>query len=174
MSGILGFAMKAAAADGSETLMETLYNQKQIESKVFSVSIKGIGNQSEWIIGDPDPAKYREKIVWGEILKPDQMGMWFTQLTGVLVSNHSTLSNPHSDDYDVNSSSQTGTMWLDECHDRIPCLALVDTGTSLLMVPSRTYDKLLQYLEHHVMENGADSACFLNSSDDPSLFMCET
>ena len=41
MSGILGFAMKAASEDDTDTLIESLYNQNQIESKLFSVSLKG-------------------------------------------------------------------------------------------------------------------------------------
>ena len=41
MSGILGFAMKAAAEDETNTLIESLYDQNQIESKVFSISLKG-------------------------------------------------------------------------------------------------------------------------------------
>ena len=42
MSGILGFAMKAASEDDTNTLIESLYNQNQIKSKLFSVSLKGI------------------------------------------------------------------------------------------------------------------------------------
>ena len=41
MSGILGFAMKAAAEDETNTLIESLYAQNQIESKLFSISLKG-------------------------------------------------------------------------------------------------------------------------------------
>ena len=41
MSGILGFAMKAASEDNTDTLIESLYSQNQIESKLFSVSLKG-------------------------------------------------------------------------------------------------------------------------------------
>ena len=41
MNGILGFAMKAASEDNTNTLIESLYSQNQIESKLFSVSLKG-------------------------------------------------------------------------------------------------------------------------------------
>ena len=43
MSGILGFAMKAASETKSNTLIEELYNQKHIQSKLFSVFISNEG-----------------------------------------------------------------------------------------------------------------------------------
>eukprot|EP01083_Nonionella_stella_P050075 133324_1 len=120
MSGILGFAMKAASEDNTNTLIESLYNQGKIKSKLFSVSLKDTNEKSELIIGDPDPNKYKN-IVWGNIIQPTDTGMWFTQLTGILHSNTNNLTR--------------GYEWLDTCIDTDPCLALIDTGTSYITMP---------------------------------------
>lgn len=75
MSGILGFAMKAASEDGSNTVIENLYNQNMIESKLFSVALKGDDGKSKLIIGDPDTQYYRNEIVWGDVIQPSSTGL---------------------------------------------------------------------------------------------------
>ena len=74
MSGILGFAMKAASEDGSNTLIENLHNQKQIDSKLFSVALKGDDGKSKLIIGEPDTTYYKNDIVWGNVIQPTSTG----------------------------------------------------------------------------------------------------
>jgi len=121
-SGILGFAMQQAAADGSPTVVENLYNQGKIDQKVFSVSLKNssAGEQSVLIIGEPDTAYYTGNIVYSSVYDSDY-GMWFTSLDGFL-STASTATNLDSSTY------------IDQCSS-LPCVALLDTGTSLLLVP---------------------------------------
>eukprot|EP00486_Rosalina_sp_Unknown_P002466 CAMPEP_0201566302 /NCGR_PEP_ID=MMETSP0190_2-20130828/6004_1 /ASSEMBLY_ACC=CAM_ASM_000263 /TAXON_ID=37353 /ORGANISM="Rosalina sp." /LENGTH=166 /DNA_ID=CAMNT_0047984843 /DNA_START=177 /DNA_END=674 /DNA_ORIENTATION=+ len=92
MSGILGFAMKAASEDGSSTLIESLHDQKQITSKLFSVALKGDNGKSKLIIGEPDETYYKNEIVWGDVIQPTSTGMWFTQLTGILTTEENSLS----------------------------------------------------------------------------------
>lgn len=129
-------------------------------SFLYYNTFQGNDEQSELIIGDPDPAKYRDKIVWGDILQPTETGMWFTQLTGVLLSDHSNLTEPASN---PNDNTRYRSIWLDECKDSNPCLALVDTGTSYITMPTASYIQLLRYMEQHVLDNGAASACFINT-----------
>ena len=75
MSGILGFAMKAASEDGSNTVIESLFNQNQIESKLFSVALKGDDGTSKLIIGEPDRTYFENEIVWGNVIQPTQTGL---------------------------------------------------------------------------------------------------
>jgi len=50
----------------------------------------------------------------------------------------------------------------------------VDTGTSYITMPSSSYMQLLEYMEQHVMDNGAAAACFRNEYDGQYNFMCQT
>ena len=75
MSGILGFAMKAASEDGSNTLIESLHSQNQIKSKLFSVSLKGDDSESVLIIGEPDNKYYKNDIIYGDVIQPTSTGL---------------------------------------------------------------------------------------------------
>ena len=78
------------------------------------------------------------------------IGMWFTQLTGILRS-------------DINENYTKSTAeWIDKCTDNNPCLALIDTGTSYITMPSKEYTKLTDYLTE------LESKCTTSSSQ----FMC--
>ena len=116
---------------------------------------------SELIIGDPDPSKYNGDIVWGDVIQPTQTGMWFTQLTGVLYTDNSNLS--------ADTSSYE---WLNTCEDTDPCLALIDTGTSYITMPTAEYNQLLQYLQDYSKERGAN--CFISTYNEVSTFICES
>ena len=75
MSGILGFAMKAASEDGSNTVIENLYSQGQISKKIFSVQLKDTSSQSVLIIGEPDDTYYSGDIVYGDVVQPTSTGL---------------------------------------------------------------------------------------------------
>ena len=74
MSGILGFAMKAASEDGSNTVIETLYQQSKISKKIFSVQLTDTTGQSVLIIGEPDSDYYTGDIVYGDVVQPTSTG----------------------------------------------------------------------------------------------------
>eukprot|EP01083_Nonionella_stella_P219198 785434_1 len=131
MSGILGFAMKAASEDNTNTLIESLFSQNQIKSKLFSIVLKGNDGTSKLIIGEPDNQYYKNDIVWGDVIQPTQTGMWFTQLTGIITTDDELLDK--NIEYD----------WMDTCVDSSPCLALIDSGTSYITMPSKIYFKLV-------------------------------
>jgi len=158
MSGILGFAMKAASEDGSNTIMENLYEQNQIESKLFSVALKGSDESSKLIIGEPDDTYYKNDIVWGSVIQPTSTGMWFTQLTGIVNTPASVLSA--DGEYE----------WVDSCMDSAPCLALIDTGTSYITVPTAVYESLIDYILSYVANSGSTAQCLRYNTD----FMCAT
>lgn len=82
--------------------------------------------------------------------------MWFTQLTGIVMTENDNL------DRDL------AYVWMDECQDTEPCLALIDTGTSYITMPSAVYNKLVNYLVDYTALSQAK--CIKYNTD----FMCST
>jgi len=136
-SGILGFAMKAASSDKSNTVLENMYNQGLISKKIFSVALKNtsVGQQSVLIIGEPDPEYYRGNIINSSVLEPTTVGMWLTEMTGVLRTNAA-----------VTNLTDTTVSWISSCKSAYPCIALLDTGTSYLLMPSTAYNSFVNEL----------------------------
>lgn len=149
MSGILGFAMKAASEDGSSTVLENLYSQGQISQNVFSVSLGSTDDSSVLIIGEPDTTYYSGDLVYGDVVQPTSTGMWFTQITGVLYTSE-------GDNFTSNSAT-----WIDTCEDSDPCLVLIDTGTSYITMPSDEYDSLTDALSDVVPSCTTESSQFM-------------
>jgi len=164
MSGILGFAMRAASEDGSNTIIETLHQQNAVSTKLFSVVLSDEDDASKLIIGEPDSAYFKNEIVWGNVIQPTVTGMWFTQLTGVITTDDDTLNN------DDDGGGGVAFEWMDECLDSMPCLALIDTGTSYITMPSDVYDRLVQYLLSYTAGNTNGANCIKYNTD----FMCAT
>jgi len=111
-------------------------------AKLFSVALKGDDGKSKLIIGEPDPTYFKNDIVWGDVIQPSSTGMWFTQLTGILTTQGATLD------------ADEPYFWMDACQDTAPCLALIDTGTSYITMPSGVYNKLIDHLVQHTKEGG--------------------
>jgi len=65
MDGILGFAFKGSSSSRSNTLLDTLYEQGQISSRVFSFYLGSSTVPGEkdslLVIGPPDPSLYRDE-----------------------------------------------------------------------------------------------------------------
>jgi len=64
---------------------------------------------------------------------------------------------------------------LDECMDTAPCLALIDTGTSYITMPTAEYQQLLQYLQDFTDANGASCTVHDYTNADgtvESSFIC--
>ena len=81
--------------------------------------------------------------------------MWFTQLTGIIATESDLLS------------TDVQYLWIDSCVDSNPCLALIDTGTSYITMPSAIYYKLIDYLVDYTSNT---VHCIKYNSD----FMCST
>eukprot|EP01084_Bolivina_argentea_P186310 321179_1 len=155
-SGILGLGMKFVSENNSDTFMNSLFTQNQIEPKTFSVSLKGSDEKSELIIGEPDPTKYKNDIVWSEVNHNIQNIIWSTQLTGILFTNDSHIN------VDENY------VWIDSCFAINSCFALIDTGTSYITMPTKKYNLLIQYLLQYSTEREVN--CFMSGS----RFICDT
>ena len=84
--------------------------------------------------------------------------MWFTQLTGVL------RTDPN-ENYTSNTAS-----WIDECTDDDPCLALIDTGTSYITMPSDEYTAFTDYLSEIDSSCGTASSQFMCPKSSKDLF----
>lgn len=82
--------------------------------------------------------------------------MWFTQLTGIITTNTDALS------------TEEEFSWMDTCEDTAPCLALIDTGTSYITMPSSVYYKIIDYLVDYTKDSHAN--CIRYGTD----FMCNT
>eukprot|EP00475_Leptophrys_vorax_P029730 TRINITY_DN438_c0_g1_i1.p1 TRINITY_DN438_c0_g1~~TRINITY_DN438_c0_g1_i1.p1 ORF type:complete len:463 (+),score=101.84 TRINITY_DN438_c0_g1_i1:1441-2829(+) len=121
MDGIVGMAFQQAASDGARTLIDNLYVQNAIVSRVFSFYLdKDIrGDKSTLILGPPDQDYYNGDIVYVNLIK-DNQGMWFLPLTDTLVGGISTSI----------CASQG-------------CVALVDTGSSFIGIPKSQFSRFI-------------------------------
>lgn len=85
--------------------------------------------------------------------------MWFTQLTGIITTENDILNKDE------------GYNWMDTCVDTAPCLALIDTGTSYITMPSSVYNKLIEYLVEYTSDKTKSKANCIKYGTD---FMCNT
>ena len=158
MDGIVGFAMKAAAQSGHDTLLENMYQEHVIGRKLFSVhlsssssSTSSSNDQSVFVLGDTDPAFYRGDLVWADVVKAKKTGMWYAEMKGVLVGHNA--SSVRGGDGDSNSE------WIDECKQNKECLALVDTGTSYITMPQKKFEQLIDHFDDDLTRAGLAGAC---------------
>ncbi|ETO17540.1 pepsin A preproprotein, partial [Reticulomyxa filosa] len=64
--------------------------------------------------------------------KKTNKGMWFIEYVGLLyTANNETTLN------------ESNGVWVDTCKDSDPCLALLDSGTSYITMPSKEYNTLV-------------------------------
>ena len=80
--------MKAASEDGSNTLIETLYNENQISTKKFSIQLESTDGDSVLIIGEPDSTYYTGDIAYGDVIQATSTGI-FGHKTYALTLYHS-------------------------------------------------------------------------------------
>jgi len=139
-SGILGMAFESISEDHVPTFMDTLYQQKRILNKTFSLYLSS--SYSEIHIGGKDAKYAAEDIRYVPLLDEN---FWLVGMTEFLL--------PGS----PNESENLCTLH---------CIAIVDSGTSFLGVPKSKYGEIMSVVTHNKPCLQIHSAVFCHSVTD--------
>jgi len=137
LDGILGLAYQSIAVDGVVTVFDSMINQGLVDSPVFSVFLSSaIGDTSSKIVlGGVNPTLYNGAFSY---ISVTSQTYWQIQIFGMNV-NGNTI--------------QTG------CSTTNPCNGIVDTGTSLLLVPQAVLNILTQMIPVSLLTSGQSTPC---------------
>jgi hypothetical protein len=158
MEGILGLGFRAGSSSQLPTLLDNLYDQKQISHKMFSFYLAQPAGYltesqgSELIIGPPDQSLYQGSLFWTPVLYAGEPQMWFVRMDKLTI----------------------GTKVLNICGFwQTPCVALPDTGTSFISVPAARWDSVISFITAGRSDCRTDYfrnvICFNGPSGLPSL-----
>ncbi|XP_072494526.1 gastricsin-like [Notamacropus eugenii] len=128
--GILGLAYPAISSGGATTVMEGFLNEDLLDAAVFAFYLSGDENSDdggEVTFGGVDTSLYTGDINWTPVTEE---AYWQIGISGFSIDGESTG-------------------W---CSDG--CQAIVDTGTSLLSVPSDMFSELMEYIGAEEDEDG--------------------
>ena len=163
LDGILGMAFTGGACNDWPTLLDNLYTQEQISRKLFSFHLDrrdGEAEQNTVIFGKADRSAYEGEIVWTDVLHAPHRPphMWFVHLQQMSLTSPEALHNPSNkqpatDNTNTNTNRSSNPI-SSGAHDGplftfcssldSPCLALPDTGTSFLTVPTRLFILIIE------------------------------
>lgn len=110
--GVLGLGLAALATAPEFSFFGQFASQKLLEQTFAVYLADSDEGQSEISFGDPSPDRLSSPLSWVQVAAPE-LGHWQVQLLGIRIGNRT----------------------MDFCADG-QCRAVVDTGTSLLAVPS--------------------------------------
>uniref|UniRef100_A0A8B9HYI4 Peptidase A1 domain-containing protein n=1 Tax=Anser brachyrhynchus TaxID=132585 RepID=A0A8B9HYI4_9AVES len=127
--GILGLAFPSLSAGGATTVMQSMLQQNLLDSPIFSFYLSGQeGSQGgELIFGGVDPNLYTGQITWTPVT---QTSYWQIGIEDISIGGQSSG-------------------WCSQ-----GCQGIVDTGTSLLTVPTQVFTQLMQYIGAQADGNG--------------------
>ncbi|XP_022214517.2 lysosomal aspartic protease [Drosophila obscura] len=119
--GIFGMAYSSLAVDGVLPPFYNMWSQKLVDAPVFSFYLANNGTSTasyggELILGGSDPSLYTGKLIYVPVYSQNY---WQFQMEGVTLGSTTLCSY---------------------------CLAVADTGTSLIIVPTAIYQKILTIL----------------------------
>mmetsp|Transcript_122226 Transcript_122226/g.328325 ORF Transcript_122226/g.328325 Transcript_122226/m.328325 type:complete len:520 (-) Transcript_122226:57-1616(-) len=127
--GILGLSLASLAIAPEFSVFGAMVGGGRLRHSSFGVFLaEGDEEVSEISFGGYDPEKVRGEPVWAPVFAPEH-GHWQVQILALRLGNHT----------------------LDFCSDG-QCRAVVDTGTSLLVVPEVLADDLADMLEEHLVD----------------------
>ncbi|XP_015740816.1 gastricsin-like isoform X1 [Coturnix japonica] len=143
--GILGLAFPSLSAGGATTVMQQMLQENLLDSPIFSFYLSGQeGSQGgELVFGGIDSNLYTGQIVWTPV----------TQTTYWQIAIEDFTVGPQS------------SGWCSE-----GCQGIVDTGTSLLTVPSQIFSELMEYIGAQDAGNGQYVASCSNVENMPTLY----
>lgn len=150
MDGIVGMAFKEAALDKASTLIDNLYSNQVLLSKMFSFWLdkRLEGDQSRLILGPPDSNFYHGDIVYVNLLTHNQ-GMWFVEMNDMSVDGVSLNLCPNG------------------------CAALVDTGSSFIGIPQSIFSSVVGQITKQrsdcTVKNGAIQCYSTSTNGFPDL-----
>jgi hypothetical protein len=123
IDGILGLAMSKISRARSPSLIDNLFAQGKISSRVFTFALRPDTAQepSLFMLGEPEQYLTPYGVTYTEIAS--ESNLWMLPLKGFAVGNNA-MNGPCGDS---SIESQSG------------CLALIDTGTSFIGLPQSLY-----------------------------------
>ncbi|KAF5100631.1 hypothetical protein D0Z03_000779 [Geotrichum reessii] len=110
IDGIMGLPANDKSPDSFPGVINTLYNQKLIKNRIFSINLGRTSNENDegsFTIGGVDTSKYTGDIAYADILS-QETGFWELKVEGTYING-----------YNVDFGSRT---------------AIIDTGTTLLIM----------------------------------------
>nr|XP_013052035.2 gastricsin isoform X4 [Anser cygnoides] len=142
--GILGLAFPSLSAGGATTVMQSMLQQNLMDSPIFSFYLSGQeGSQGgELVFGGVDPNLYTGQITWTPVT---QTSYWQIGIEDISIGGQSSG-------------------WCSQ-----GCQGIVDTGTSLLTVPTQVFTQLMQYIGAQADGNGQYVASCSNIGSMPTL-----
>ena len=156
MDGILGLSSGGLSESHATTLIDALYAQHQIDARVFSfyLTAEQQSTGSRFILGEPDPAYAPHGITYYPLVPQVREAQQWVIPVDRLVTGWSA---------DGRSSDAHGL-----CENR-PCVALMDTGTSFVGLPTLAFLSIKQL----ILSRRPDCAYDVNhaeiSCSDPSF-----
>lgn len=119
-SGIIGLAYPSLDVNNQKSLFDNIIEKGILEKNIFSFYYSfNEENKGQMTLGYLDHNKYQGEIQYHEVI---EQKYWGIKLTDILVDGVS----------------------LDLCSESHPCLAAIDTGTSMIFGPSNQLPKLLE------------------------------
>lgn len=175
IDGIVGFAFRGATYNSqTSTLIDNMKAQGYIASRMFSFYLtKAESNiASELVLGEPDPAYYRDQLLWVDVQRGNgqaEASMWFLLLDAIAVDGVDSGSGSGSggDSNSTDSGSSASHTALDGCTTARPCLCLPDTGTSFLTVPRAHWNVI-----RAAIVNARSDCSAVSTGDGGSTIVC--
>ena len=119
-SGIIGLAYPSLAINNQKPLFDNIIDKGILERNIFTFYYSfNEENKGQMTLGYLDHNKYKGEIQYHEVIEPKY---WSIKMTDILVDGVS----------------------LDLCSENRPCMAAIDTGTSMIFGPSSQLPKLLE------------------------------
>jgi len=133
--GIVGLGLDSLAISPEFSMFGMLARQQPLQEASFGVFLADSDDEvSEISFGGHSPAHVRGDLTWAPVVLPEE-GHWMVQITRMRI----------------------GDRVVDFCEDGT-CRAVVDTGTSLLAVPTEFADELQTELEGSLTKPPLDAA----------------
>jgi len=133
--GIVGLGLDSLAISPEFSMFGMLARQQPLQEASFGVFLADSDDEvSEISFGGHSPAHVRGDLTWAPVVLPEE-GHWMVQITRMRI----------------------GERVVDFCEDGT-CRAVVDTGTSLLAVPTEFADELQTELEGSLTKPPLDAA----------------
>ncbi|KAF7670168.1 hypothetical protein LDENG_00068150 [Lucifuga dentata] len=125
--GILGLAFPSRSHVGGTPIFYNMWNQGKIPLNLFSMYLSRSVEGSMIILGGTDPSYYTGGITWIPVHQPT--GFWNIQIQSITINGNTVA-----------------------CSGK--CEAVVDSGTSLIIGPSKDIDNINGWLGAYTDQNG--------------------
>ena len=151
--GILGLGLKYISIDNNPNIIEELYNQKKIDKKLFCFHLTHESNASSMSIGYIDKSNYIGDLNYFDIVSDRYYTISIEKISLESYINTSyqiieKLFNYLSSILYIQKLSDYNTYNKQNIISEYAVhKAIIDTGTSLLIFPSKVYNEVINYID---------------------------